>query len=279
MSEQARATSADGLELRVHAWVPAEPRALLLVVHGLGEHGGRYRILGESFAARGYGVFAVDLRGHGESPGPRVHVDRFEDYYHDVDALVDCGRKRFPELPVVLLGHSMGGLITLGYTIRAPEGIAAAVVSSPALAAHPSLVPSLPLRLVAKVLQRVAPRTLFPSGIDPAGISRDPEVVAAYQADPLVSGKVSARWYAEVTAAQARIRAAAPSFLRPLLLMQSGADRLVDPEATKEWAQRAPDRVDFVLWDGLYHEMLNEPEKPEVFSKIESWLGSTLASA
>lgn len=273
-----RINSSDGLALRLHTWIPAEPRTLLLVVHGLGEHGGRYRTFGEHFADRGYGVFAVDLRGHGESLGRRVHVDRFDDYFRDVDALYDEARRRHPGLPTVLVGHSMGGLITLGYLLHDPRNLAGAVVSSPALAAHPSLVPSLPLRLVARVLQGLAPRTLFPSGIDPSGISRDPEVVEAYRRDPLVSGKVSARWYAAVTAAQAEIRAAAPSFALPLLLMQSGADRLVDPEATGHWAARAPEAVDFVRWDGFFHEMLNEPEKLEVFARIETWLETTLSS-
>lgn len=271
-----RITTSDGLELRLRAWLPAEPEALLLVIHGLGEHSGRYSTFGRHFAELGYGVYAVDLRGHGESPGLRVHVDSFDDYHRDVACLHGEARRRHGGLLLVLVGHSMGGLITLRHVLHTPTDLAGAVVSSPALAAHPSIVPSRPLRLLAGILRHLAPRVCFPSGIDPKGISRDPRVVEAYRNDPLVSGKVSARWYGSVLDAQADVLARSRSLARPLLLMQSAGDLLVDPEATRRWAASASKEVEFVLWDGLYHEMLNEPEKLEVFARIESWLAGIL---
>jgi alpha-beta hydrolase superfamily lysophospholipase len=272
-----RRLTADGLELHWQSWAPAAPGGLIVIVHGLAEHGGRYRETAEAFAARGWAVYAGDLRGHGRSPNVpgagRVHVRRFTDYFDDVESFIDQARADWPGLPLFLLGHSMGGLITLSYVLRSPAGLAGAVVSSPALGVHPDFRPPALLRLLVSVLDRLAPRLRFPSDLDTAAISRDPAVVRAYLDDPLVSSRVSARWYAEILRAMAQAHADAPGLQVPLLLMQSGADRLVDPAAPARWARAAPtDRVELVQWEGLYHEMFNEPEKPQVRRHALEWL-------
>lgn len=269
--------TADGLELYCRTWLPPAPRGVLLIVHGLAEHGGRYHDTALFFAAHGWAVYAGDLRAHGRSPDPpragRVHVDRFSDYFRDVDAVAALARERHPGLPLVLLGHSMGGLIATRYALRQPEGLAGAIISSPALGTHPDFKPPALLRLLVGLLSRLAPRVRFPSDLDTQAISRDPAVVQAYIDDPLVSQKVSARWYAEILRSMEAAHAEAATLRLPMLLMQSGADRLVDPAAAARWATAAPPGlVDLVEWEGCYHEMFNEPEKEQVRARALQWL-------
>ena len=274
---EGRRNAADGLELYWQSWVPSVPVGVLVIIHGLAEHSGRYRETAEAFAANGWAVYAGDLRGHGRSgnvPGAgRVHVRRFTDYFLDVATFVDLARESHAGLPLFLLGHSMGGLVTISYTLQQPSGLSGAVISSPALGTHPDFKPPPILRLLVSLLDRVAPRLRFPSDLDTQAISRDPEVVRAYMDDPLVSSKVSARWYAEILRSIERAPADAHLLQAPMLLMQSGADRLVDPAAPARWARSAPPGlVEVVHWEGLYHEMFNEPEKPEVRQRVIDWL-------
>ncbi len=268
----------DGLRLYFQGWLPPEskPEGLLLFVHGLGEHSGRYRNPVDYFVPRGWACYSGDLRGHGRSPGRQVHVRSFDEYALDVDSFEARVRELHPELPRLLVGHSMGGLVAIRYALSHADAFDAAVISSPGLGTHPALEPPRVLKAIATVLSRLAPRTLFASNLDTEAISRDPEVVAAYRADPLVSSKVSARWYTSMMAAMADAHARAGELRLPMLVMQSGADRLVDPEATRRWAEAAPpELVELVVWEGFYHEMMNEPEKERVFAKMEEWLDGT----
>lgn len=265
------------------AWrgrVPENPRGIVLFVHGLAEHSGRYQRTAEHFAGLGFACYGFDLRGHGASQGRRVHVDAFDDYVKDVDAALALVGGRHPALPCFLVGHSMGGLITIRFVLAKPGTIAGAVVSSPLLAPHPSAVPSAGTRLAAGLLSKVAPGLLIPSGLDSNALSRDRAIVDAYVTDPLVSSKVSARWFVATMAAAAEARAQAPALRTPMLLMQSGGDRLVDPEATRCWAEAAPPQfLQFIWWEGFYHEMFNEPERQRVFGSVEAWLLETMANA
>ena len=269
--------SGDGLALSYRAWLPASERAAVLIVHGLGEHSGRYDHVARHLVALGYACYAFDYRGHGRSAGRRAHVYRFGEYLADVAAMRALLLAAHPRSPLVLLGHSQGGLIVLLAALTAPAGVAAVVASSPFLGIHPASRPSKPLAAAARVLSRTLPKLHIASGLDTKLLSRDPEVVAAYEADPLVTSKVSARWFTEVSAAHARALALAPTLKVPALVMQSGADRLVDPAATRRWAAAAPrELVEYVEWGGLYHEMLNEPEKAQVLAHIETWLAARL---
>jgi lysophospholipase len=249
----------------------------VVIIHGLAEHGGRYRETAEFMSANGWLVYTCDLRAHGLSPDPpgagRVHVNRFDDYFKDVDAMLDLVKEKHSGLPIYILGHSMGGLIAISYALKKPQALAGAIISSPALGTHPQFKPPLFLKIVVGILSRLAPRLLVDSGLDTQAICKDPQVVKAYQDDPLVSQKVSARWYSEITKSMSAAHKNAGSLSIPMLLMQSGADRLVDPAAPGRWATAAPPgRVELVVWDGLYHEMINEPEKDQVRSKILEWL-------
>lgn len=272
-----RVSTADHLDLVWQSWMPESPRGVIVIIHGLAEHGGRYRETAEFFSENEWAVYVCDLRAHGLSPDPpkagRVHVNRFTDYFHDVDAITGLARAQNPDLPLFVLGHSMGGLIAIRYVLEKPEGLAGAIISSPALGTHPEFKPPLYLKLLVSILSVLAPRILVDSELDTQAISRDPDVVKNYLEDPLVSQKISARWYREILKSMRKAHAAASSLRVPVLLMQSGEDRLVDPAAPGRWSETAPDSlVDLVIWDELYHEMLNEPEKDRVRDKILSWL-------
>lgn len=269
----------DQLAIRWQGWLPdGEPRAVFLIVHGLAEHSGRYDEFVDYFLARGVACYALDLRGHGHSDGKRVHVDSFDDYRRDVEAVRRIAVERHPDLPFFLVGHSMGGVVVLRNLLLDPSGLDGAIVSSPSLAAHPGVHPPLPIRLLARLLVKIAPRQQVPSGLPARYVSRDPQVVESYEADPLVTKTASSGWYHSMLAAQREVRSRPGDLALPLLLMQSGDDRLVDPEATEAWAEDAPENlVTFRRWDGLYHEMFHEPEREQVFACVEEWLGGRLA--
>ena len=256
------------------------PRAKLLFVHGLAEHSGRYRHVMEHFAARQYDCWAIDYRCHGQSPGLRVHVDRFDEFDADVAAAHDLVRNVEPDLPLFCIGHSQGGLLVLRFALTQTEGLAGIIVSSPFLGLHPDSTPPKPLHMVANIVSIFAAKSMFSKVADPSFLSRSEGVAEAYVEDPLVSDTVSARWFTEVQRAQAETCALAGRLAVPALVMQSGADRLTDPEATRKWARDAPaDLVEYVEWDGFYHEMFNEPEQEQVFATMESWLGKQLQGA
>ena len=268
--------SADGTALFWRSWRAAAPRGGVAIVHGLSEHSGRYDHVGRFLAARGFDCWAGDVRGHGMSPGPRVHVDDFGRYAEDVGAFLDLAAAG--PGPLFLIGHSQGGLVSLLRALRHPEGLTGVVVSSPFVAAHKAAAPSAVRLAAASVLFRIAPAYVTSTGLDTGALSHDPEVEKRYVADPLVSRKVSAAWYRAARAAQDEVNEGAPRFAVPVLVMASGDDRLVDPAAVRAWADRAP-RVltTFVEWPGLYHEMFNELEKEKVLEKVGAWMESVIA--
>ena len=268
--------TADGESVYFQLWRPKDPRGVLLFVHGLAEHSGRYGYPIEYFTRRGWICAALDLRGHGRSSGKRVHVERFADYVADVRLVRERLVTKLPDLPLFQVGHSMGGLITLLDALDAPVELTGAVVSSPALGVPAEAEPGFLLALIARVLNRIAPRVLLP-GIEPGAISRDPQVVQAYLDDPLVSRRVTPRWLAAIRQAMEEAHQRAASLSLDLLVMQSGDDTLVDPQSAERWARAAPDdRITWKLWPGLYHEMFNEPERAEVLGFLEQWLQDQL---
>ena len=274
---EGRIGGADGIRLSFRSWLPASERAVVLIVHGLCEHSGRYAHVAAHLAALHYACYALDCRGHGQSGGRRAHVHRFDDYIADVAAMRAHLHSVHPGVPLVLLGHSQGGLIVLLAALTAPAGVAAFIATAPFLGIHPASLPSAALAAAGRVLSRTIPTLRLASGLDTSMLSRDPDVVAAYVADPLVTSKVSARWFTEIGAAHARALALAPTLTVPTLVMQAGADRLVDPGATRRWVEAAPaGLVEYVEWDGFYHEILNEPEKAQVLARIETWLAARL---
>jgi len=260
-----------GLELYTQAWLPAgDPRALVVLSHGASEHSGRYGWVGEQLAARGFAVHALDHRGHGRSEGPRALVDRLDYVVADLDALMDEATAAHPGRPVYLLGHSMGGAVALSYAIRHQERLDGLVLSAP-LAALEAASPV--TRIAGRVLSVIAPR-LGVYQVDSTAVSRDPEVVRDYQQDPLnYHGKLPARTVAELTGAIEKYPAEVPRLELPMLVMHGTDDRITPIAGSEMVHERAASRDKaFTRYDGLYHELLNEPERQQVLDEIADWI-------
>jgi alpha-beta hydrolase superfamily lysophospholipase len=258
-------------------WLPdGAPRAVLVVVHGYGEHSGRYMNVVNCLVPDGYAVYALDHVGHGRSEGTRVYVDRFTDYTVTLQTFVDMVRGWQPTLPLFLFGHSMGSLITTRFLLDRPSGIAGVVLSGTATEVTDSVSPV--TILLGKVLAVLAPKTGVVA-IEADAICRDPAVVEAYVQDPLVyTGKMTARLAAEYLKTQQRVTAEASTIAEPILLVH-GADDKLTPLSGARSLYEALGSTDKTLkvYDGLYHEVCNEPECDEVLGDIEAWLEAHLA--
>lgn len=259
------------------SWLPrGEPKAKVVLVHGLGEHSGRYRHVAERLVAAGCAVFAADHRGHGHSQGARAFVDRFRHLVADLDQVVDHARRASRPRPLFLLGHSMGGAVALSYAIKHPQKLDGLILSGAAVSldgAPPLIKP------LSKLLSRIAPR-LGMFAIDPAAISRNPDVVADYARDPLnCHGKVPARTLAEIVGFVEWLPAVLPALKLPLLVMHGGDDRLAGPAGGEMVVQRAgsSDKT-FRRYEGLYHEIFNElPDGQEqVLGDLVEWVNARL---
>ncbi len=258
----------------------ASARAHLLLVHGLGEHIGRYAELIESLVHAGYAVTAYDQRGHGLSGGPRGGLPHADVLLGDVAAIIDHIGERSVggRLPLVLLGHSMGGTVVGRFVAeglmpkpaawyRPVQGM---VVSSPAWAADLN-----PVQKLLMQLGRLLPDLAAGNGLKPAGISRDPQVVRAYAADPCVHNRITPRLARFILSAGGEVLALAPRWQTPSLLMWAGADRCVAPRGSAAFAAAAPPQcVQTCCFEGLYHEIFNEPERERVVAQLLDWLGT-----
>jgi alpha-beta hydrolase superfamily lysophospholipase len=259
-------------------WRVEAPRAVLLLAHGAGEHSGRYLHLADFLGAHGIAVLAPDHPGHGKSPGRRAHIEAFAQFFPALDALCEQAERDYPEVPLILLGHSMGGLIAARYLLERPGRFRAAVLSAPALA--PPAPPSAFAIWLNTLLSKLWP-TLGVLQLDAGGISRDPAVVAAYRADPLVhTGKFSARLVTELFAAMEEVHRRAVELRLPLLLMHGDADSMTAVEGSRSLAREmAAEYASLRIYPGLYHEIFNEPEQQQVFADLLDWLQSKLPAA
>ena len=262
--------SADGTRLSYRAWPKAGAELTFAVVHGLGDHARRYERFAQAMTRYGFGTFAVDLRGHGKSAGPRGHVDRWSQWTDDVAAFV-THVEGIAGGEVVPLGHSFGGAALLSTVLehKVPS-TRRFVVSSPALRLKVS-VPPLKLKL-GKAASKILPRLTLNNEVDPKTLSRMPEVVEAYRTDPLVHNKISLRMYSEWADACKRILAHAGEIKLPFLILAGTDDRLIDPEGSKELHKLSASVSELSLLEGRYHEPFNDLENEEVFSVIAHWL-------
>jgi acylglycerol lipase len=254
------------------SWTPddAPARAVIVLVHGLGEHSGRYDHLVARLVGEGYAVHAADHRGHGRSDGPRALIENMVDVVTEVDTLVDRAAAAQPGVPVFMLGHSMGGLIALRYALAHQERLAGVILSGTLAQLDP--VPK-PLELVGRALSVIAPRTPL-IAIDPALVSRDPAVVEAYRSDPLVHhGKVPARTAVQLADAVARLPSTVGAISVPTLILYGAADALCPPAGSVMLGERigATDTT-VKAYAGLFHEIFNEPERETVLDDLVTWL-------
>ncbi|CAG9175043.1 alpha/beta hydrolase [Cupriavidus pampae] len=272
---ESRQRMRDGTELLLRTWLPdaqryEEPLGTLLLVHGLGEHCGRYQHVVEALCALGLRVRAYDHRGHGVSGGPRMVAPHADSYVDDLAEIYDGAVRQWNELPIVL-GHSMGGLVAARFATARVRPIRALILSSPALALY--LSPRM-LRL-QRVLMAFVPRLRVPTKLDASGLSHDPEVVRAYRTDPLVQATITAGALETFVRGMAQAQADAPRLEAPTLMLVAGADRIVDPAGSRRFHDNAPDDLCSMEWfaDG-YHELFNEtePRRGEAFAAMTDWL-------
>lgn len=253
-------------------WLPKNtPTAVLLVVHGLAEHSGRYMNLVNRLVPKGYAVYGIDHIGHGKSDGIRVYVDRFEEFTETLKTYVDMIKGWQPEKPIFLIGHSMGGLISAVFLLDHQAGLTGAILSGPSVKVPDNISPA--VIVVGKILSALMPR-LGLIGLEKEGVSRDQDVVQAYMNDPLVyKGKTTARLAAGMLKGMQRVSAEAAQITLPILIVQGGADRIVSPEGARMLynAVSSADKS-IQIYPGLYHEVFNEPEHDRVLNDVEIWL-------
>lgn len=262
--------STDGLKLVGRSWEPdGEPKAVVCLVHGLGEHCGRYEHVAATLTDTGFAVLAFDQRGHGRSEGKRGFIPSYDALMNDIGVLLEQAGKRYPGKPQALYGHSLGGNEVLNYALRRKPALAGVVATSPGL--RTAFKPPTAQLAAGKVMNRIYPAFTLPNGLDVTAISRDPAVVEAYQKDPLVHDRLSARLGVAILETGEWALARAGQFPLPLLVMHGTADRITSHQASDEFATRAPNST-LKLWDGLYHETHNEPEKDEVLGFLAGWL-------
>jgi len=269
-------TAADGARLALRrAPAAGSARGALILLHGFGDHSGRYAEVTAWFAERGVSVWALDQRGHGRSPGKRGHVSRFAQFVSDVAALRKLvgGEEGAPQL---LLGHSFGGTVVLRYLETAPERLAGAIVSSPFLA----LATAVPLwkRAVARALLDLQPALPVATGLDVAHLSTDPAVGQAALSDPLYHRVMTPRVYHEVRQAQRAVVAEGDRIAVPLLILLAGDDRIASLAVSESFARGLKGDVSVTVYEAFFHEIFNEPQRARVYRDVERWLDHVLAA-
>lgn len=265
----------DGLIFYVRGWEPnsKRPRAVIALIHGLGEHTGRYLHVGKTMTDTGYAFVGFDLRGHGRTGGSRGHFPSFETAMRDMREFFKFLVQRYPDIPHFLYGHSLGGLLSLAYALQYHNGLSGVIVTGAGL--RSPLQEQKAKVAMANLLGSLLPTVTVSSGLDAATISRDQDVVKKYVNDPLVHDKTSLGLGKSLIQAIEFCFTHAKEFKPPLLIMHGVADKLTYPSGSEDFARLAGENnkdVTLKLWDGLYHEIHNEPEKVEVLKVMIDWL-------
>ena len=262
----------DGVKLYTRSWLPETPvHAVVVLVHGLGEHCARYDHVAAAFNAQGIAVYGFDHRGHGRSPGVRGHVPSFNAVYGDIDYFVDQANKNFPGKPVFVYGHSLGGLFVLDYGLKRKPGLTGVICTSPGLSTGEPVAGA--KLLAGKALYFLIPTFTMTNGLDVQNLSHDQEVVNAYTSDPLVTSMISARLGLDLLNTGKWVSEHAAEWTLPLLLMNGSADHLVSPLAIHRFAAAVPQNtITYKEWEGMFHEIHNEIGKEQVIHEMLDWL-------
>lgn len=264
----------DGTNLYFKEWIPnSNVKAVICLVHGLGDHSGWFKDLINYFNASGFAVLAFDLRGHGKSQGKRGHIPSYEAIMSDIDILLSFGKEHFKTLPLLLYGHSFGGNQVLNYALRRHPNIAGVMASAPwlSLCSNPSKLKLYSIFL----LDKICPTFLVDNVVNEAALSHNPKLSAAYSSDPLVHSFITARLFTNAYKTGLWAIEHASEFDIPLLLFHGGADKITSASASKAFAKNVPtDLCTFKLWDGLYHSLHNEISNQDIFSHIVNWINT-----
>jgi acylglycerol lipase len=264
-----------GHEIYYEHWIPDHPKAIIVFVHGISEHTGRYGPFIRHFVDRGYGVAVYDQRGHGQSGGKRGHIDHFQDLLGDLAQFIQRTREAYPRIPMFLMGHSFGGQVALNFVVRYSKGLRGIIVSSPNI----GLKFPIPFwkRWLVDHGHRVAPYIRVSQRLDPKHLSHDEAITTAYANDPRVLRGLTLQMSAEVIRNLDLMMALASRIHIPALFLHAGDDKICDPEATRRFYRRIPVmRKAMKVYDGMRHEILNEIDRAQVFADIEHWLESML---
>jgi len=268
----------DGISFYVQGWEPdSQPKAVVVLVHGLGEHTGRYIHVGKALTDAGYVLVGFDLRGHGKSGGARGHFPSLDVVTQDIRQFFQFVSQRYPNLPQFFYGHSLGGLLSLAYAVQNKAALKGVLVTGSAL--RSALQEQKAKIAMANILGTLMPAMTIPSGLDATTISRDKAVVDKYVHDPLVHDKTSLGLGKSALTAIDICFARARDFAYPLLIMHGKADKLTYASGSADFARLAGEKnknVTLKIWDGLYHEIHNEPEQAEVFKVMIEWLDKHL---
>jgi alpha-beta hydrolase superfamily lysophospholipase len=261
----------DGTRMYACEWKPAgQPKAVIGIVHGMGEHAVRYSHVAEMLNAEGYAVLTFDQRGHGRTEGKRGHVASYEELLEGVDLMVGEMGRRHPQLPLFLFGHSMGGNVTINYLLKRKPGLTGAIISGPwlKLAFQPSQLKVISARLIAWIV----PKFTESRPMQGDHLTSDPVMLKRYREDPLGHGSITARFFTSVRRAGLWALAYASELTVPTLLMHGGSDQVTSIQASRQFAEKAGKLCEFMEWPGFKHELHNELKREEVFSVMRSWL-------
>lgn len=261
----------DGLQLFAQLWQPDDrARGVVCLVHGLGEHSGRYPHVAAAFTKAGYVLQAFDLRGHGKSEGRRGHAPSWEALFDDISLSLTQAATRFPNTPLFLYGHSLGGTLVLTYSMSCDPQLAGVIATGPLLRA--AFEPPAWKIGLGRLMYKLWPTFSLNNELDPTGISRDRAVVQAYVDDRWVHDRLSARLGLDMLQAGRWASQHGEDLRLPSLLMYGSADRLCSPGAIREFAEHVDHDCTCQAWDGLYHEIHNEPEQDDVLRAMIQWL-------
>ena len=267
-----------GRTVFAQCWNPeVAPDHVIVLIHGLGEHSGRYESWANRFVSQGVAVYALDLHGHGRTTGARGHVESFEFIYDDIQHLVSLAKKDHPTVNLHLYGHSMGGAIALGFASLRPHGVGVPALTSiitTGTAIRPGFEPPAWKLKLAAVLNKVVPWLALGNELDPKWISSDPRVVEAYLTDPLVHDRISVRWYNEWIKMVASLELSKNQIKSPLFMLHGAADRATSPKAAQEMALILGAR--FLSLPGAFHEIHHESCQNDVFSDLVVWLSKSI---
>lgn len=271
---EAKLKSKDDIDFFVRGWEPEQkPKAVVALVHGLGEHTGRYEHVAKAMTEAGYAITSFDLRGHGKSSGIRGHFPSLDAVMQDIKDFFIFLTDRYPNTPQFLYGHSLGGLLVLTYALKNKTALKGVIATGAGLR---SPIHEQKMKIImAKLLGSLAPSTLIASGLETAAISQDQNIVDIYIKDPLVHDRISLGFGKAGLNATDFVWSHAEEFSVPLLIMHGTADRITYPHGSADFAKLAAKNnkdVTLKLWEGMYHEVHNEPDKEQVLRFIIDWL-------